>query len=164
MGTKLLLVGILILCMVTAAQGYVVGAVNGAAYFIGGPPATNSNHASFGSPQAGGYVHQHAAAFTPWGVSFVGQAAGAVGGQVSGGPVQAQGVIAGMGQTAVKVGGSGSVVGTQFGGVGMGQTSYTGAMQGMNATGMQMSGVYGFGGMGSSSQSMCVGTLQVDVN
>jgi len=54
MGTKLLLVGILILCMVTAAQGYVVGAVNGAAYFIGGPPATNSNHASFGSPQAGG--------------------------------------------------------------------------------------------------------------
>ena len=163
MGTKLLLVGVLVLCMVTAAQGYVVGAVNGAAYFIGGPPATNSNHASFGSSQSGGFVSQHASAFTPWGVGIVGQAAGAVGGQVSGGPVQAQGVIAGMGQGAVKAGGSGSVVGTQFGGIGMGQSSYTGATQGMSATGMQMSGIYG-GGMGVSSQSMCVGTLQVDVN
>jgi hypothetical protein len=164
MGTKLLLVGVLILCTVTTAHGYVVGAVNGAAYFIGGPPVTNSNYASFGSSQAGGFVHQQATAFTPWGAGVVGQAAGAVGGQISGGPVQAQGVIAGMGQTAVKAGGSGSVVGTQFGGVGMGQTSHTGAMQGMSATGMQMSGTYGLGGIGSSSQSMCVGTLQVDVN
>ena len=163
MGTKLLLVGILILSMVTAAQGYVVGAVNGAAYFIGGPPAASSNHASFGSSQAGGFVNQHATAFTPWGVGVVGQAAGAIGGQVSGGPVQAQGVIAGMGQSAAKIGGSGNVVGTQFGGVGMSQSSYTGATQGMHATGIQMSGIYG-SGMGVSSQSMCVGTLQVDVN
>jgi len=149
--------------MVTAAQGYVVGAVNGAAYFIGGPPATNSNHTSFGSPQSGGIVHQHASAFTPWGIGVVGQAAGAIGGQVSGGPVQAQGAIAGMGQTAAKVGGSGSVVGTQFGGIGMGQSSYTGAPQGMHATGIQMSGLYG-SGAGASSQSMCVGTFQINVN
>jgi len=166
MGTKVLLVGILILSVATAAQGFVVGAINGAGYFIGGPPSTNSNYASIGSPQNGAYVHQQATAFTPWGVSGVVQVAGAAGGQVSGGPVQIQGVVGGMGQMVVRAGGSGCVEGTQNGALGMTQTSCTGqAYQGMSATGMQWSGSYGsFGGIGGSSESLCIATSQIDAN
>jgi hypothetical protein len=168
MGTKLLLVGILIVSSVTTAYGdvFVVGTTNGAAYSLGGPPASSSNYAAFTSGGAGGYVNQQATAFVPWGIGVVAQAAGAIGGQASAPGVQMQGVYAAMGQTAAKAGGGGYVQGTQTGAVGMTQTSPGGAAtQSMHATGMQMSAVYGgLGGTGSSSQSMQVGTLQIQAH
>jgi hypothetical protein len=163
MGTKQLLVGILVLCTVTTAYGFSVGTGNGALYFVGGGPSTNSNYASFGSGQAGGSVSQHATAFTPWGVGVVGQGAGAKGGQISGPGFQAQGFCAGMGQTAAKFGGSGYVNGTQTGTVGMTQGS-GGSTQGAFATGMQMSGIYGGLGVGVSSQSMHVSAGQMQLH
>lgn len=166
MGTRLFFVGILIVSSVTAASGFVVGTGNGALYFIGGPPATNSNLATFGSMGAGGYVNQQATAFVPGGVGLVVQGAGAIGGQISTPHVQAQGVCAGMGQAVYKVGGAGYVVGTQTGAVGMTQTSPTGAAtQSMHATGMQMSAVYGgLSNVGSASQTMHVTTSQIQVH
>jgi hypothetical protein len=166
MGTRLLLVGVLVMSIVTAASGYAVGTGNGAFYFFAGPPSSNSNYASIGSTSNGAYANQHATAYAPWGVGVVGQAAGAVGGQLWAPGVLAQGTVAGMGQTAVKAGGGGSVVGTQTAGIGMGQSSWSGdATQGMHATGMQMSGQFGgLGGTGSSSQSMVVGTGQIVVH
>jgi hypothetical protein len=164
MGKRLLLVALLIVSSVTTAYGYHVGTGNGAVYFVGGPPASNSNSASFGSPQSGGAVYQQATTFTPGGVGIVGQSAYAVGGQASGYHVQAQGFCAGMGQGVAKYGGSGNVVGTQSGGVGMFQSS-GGSTQGSYATGMQMSGVYGgLGTAGSNAQSMHVSTGQIQIH
>jgi hypothetical protein len=165
MGTKLLLVGVVIMSTVTAASGYAVGTGNGAFYFFGGPPSDNSNHASIGSVQNGAYANQHATAYVPGGIGLVAQGAGAVGAQVQGHGFLAQGAIAGMGQTAATLGGGGSVVGTQTAGMGMNQSSYCGnSTQGMNATGMQMSGQYGGLGGGSSSQAMIVATGQIQVH
>jgi hypothetical protein len=166
MGTKLLLVGIVVMSTVTAASGYAVGTGNGAFYFFGGPPSSNSNYASVGSTSNGAYANQHASAYVPWGVGVVGQAAGAVGGQFWAPGVLAQGTVAGMSQTAAKVGGGGAVVGTQTAGIGMSQSSWSGnATQGMYATGMQYSGQYGgLGGASSSSQTMVVSTGQILVH
>jgi len=164
MGTKLLLVGVVIMSSVTAAQGFVIGTGNGAFYFLGGPPSDNWNHAAVGSPQNGAYANQHATAYVPGGIGLVVQGAGAIGGQAQGPGFLAQGAIAGMGQTAVKAGGGGFVVGTQTAGMAMHQSSGT-ATQGMHATGMQTSGQYGgLGGVSSSSQVMIVSTGQIQVH
>lgn len=163
MGTKQLLVGVLVLCLVTAAQGFTVGTINGAGYFFGGPASTNSHSASIGTGLNGASAYQSATADNPGGVGLVVQGAGASGGQLSFPGFQAQGMIAGMGQATIKAGGSGYVTGTQSGTVGMTQNS-PGGSQSSYVTGMQTSGSYGYGGLATTSQTMVVSTGQVQIH
>jgi hypothetical protein len=166
MGTRLFLVGILIIASATAAYGFSVGSSNGAIYFIGGAPDVSSEHAAGGTTQVGAYTSQHASANNPGGIGIIGQSAGAVGGQVSGPHVQAQGLCGGMSQGTVKFGGSGYVQGTQGGTVGMTQGSSTGtAPQSMHATGMQYTGIYGNPtGVGVSGQNIHASTGQAQIH
>jgi hypothetical protein len=165
MRAKLLFTGVVITLLVastTFGYGFAVGSANGAAYFFGGPAQVNPGGGSFGYSGASGSVTQLASAYNPGGIGLVGQGAYAVGGQVSYGSMQAQGYTAGMGQTLVKLGGTGSVSGMQYGGIQMNQAS-GGGMQSSYATGGQFSTVIG-SGSGVTSQSMTVGTTQFQSN
>jgi len=165
MRVKVLFTGVVItLLMSSTTFGYAfaVGSANGAGYLFFGPPQVNADGGSFNYGGASGSVTQLASAYNPWGIGLVGQGAGAIGVQASYGPVQVQGYTAGMTQGAVKLGGTGSVSGMQYGGIQMNQAS-GGGMQSSYATGGQFSAITG-GGSGVSSQSMTVQTTQVQVH
>lgn len=163
MGTKLFVVSMMIIFSATAVYGFSVGVPNGAIYFVGGPPATNTNSFALGTPQVGGTINQHAVAFNPGGFSAVGQSAHAAGGQLSGSGGQAQGFCGSLSQGAALVGGTGQVAGTQGGTAHMSQGTPSGsAVQSMHATGLQDTRIYGYpGGISASAETEHVGTSQL---
>jgi hypothetical protein len=160
---RILLIGVLVVSLATAASGFNVGMSNGALYTFGGPPQASMNFGAFGNPQVGGGAFQMAGAFNPGGVSWVDQQASAQGGQIYGPGFQAQGFNASLGQTMGKIGGIGGAFGMQGGEVHMNQPT-PGGMQSTAVVGTQTAAIGGGPGVFSTStQNMNVTVVQASV-
>ena len=161
MGRRLLFTVAIILMVAPVSQAYNFWGLLFNNTYSSNPP-TPPKDGSITQPGLTAAAHQEATASDTGGTSSVHQGAGVIGWQNDNADSQEQGSIGGLGQVAYQTGDS-SAEGTQWGYLGMSQTSPDGtAYQSQFVGGRQSASVTGDDGSdGSSCQLMVYGIYQV---